>query len=62
VVKCAERGGGLICRFYNPNLESAVAIPVMENARHVRLDEQTPVPERTKLMPNDIQTLYVDLT
>ena len=61
VVKCAERGDGLVCRFYNPNLETPVAIPLLANARCVQLDEQTPMQERIVLKPNDLQTLHLAL-
>lgn len=59
VVKCAERGSGLVCRFYNPHLETPVLIPPLKNAHCVLLDEQTPAQERATLKPNDVQTLYV---
>lgn len=62
VVKCAENGEGLIYRFYNPNLETVVTIPALDKARCVLLDEKTPAAERTVLKPNDLQTLYVDMT
>jgi len=62
VVKCAENGEGLIYRFYNPQLETTVAIPALDNARCVLLDEQTPAQERILLKPNDVQTLYVAMT
>lgn len=61
VVKCAENGNGLVCRFYNPNLAASVAIPALENAHCVLLDEQTPAPERRMLKPNDVQTLYIEI-
>ncbi|HDG1708139.1 TPA: mannosylglycerate hydrolase [Kluyvera ascorbata] len=61
VVKCAENGKGLICRFYNPNLATPVTIPSLESARCVLLDEQTPMPERATLKPNDVQTLYIEI-
>lgn len=61
VVKCAEQENGLICRFYNPNLTTTVAIPEIERSRCVQLDEKTPMPPRRDLKPNDIQTLYVDI-
>jgi mannosylglycerate hydrolase len=61
VVKCAEEGEGLICRFYNPNLESEAALPALERARYVLLDEKTPAQARAMLKPNDVQTLYVEI-
>jgi mannosylglycerate hydrolase len=61
VVKCAEEGEGLICRFYNPNLNATATIPALKNARYVLLDEKTPSQERAALNPNDVQTLYVEI-
>ena len=61
VVKCAEEGEGLICRFYNPTLNTTANIPTLKNARYVMLDEVTPSQERVALKPNDVQTLYVEL-
>lgn len=61
VVKCAEEGEGLICRFYNPRLESNAALPVLDRARYVLLDEKTPAQARATLKPNDVQTLYVEI-
>ena len=61
VVKCAEEGDGLICRFYNPNLNAVAAVPALNHARYVLLDEKTPSPERAVLKPGDVQTLYLEL-
>lgn len=59
VVKCAEEGEGLICRFYNPALNTRVALPTLDKAHNVLLDEKTPAPERGILNPGDVQTVYV---
>ena len=59
-VKCAEKDTGYILRVYNPNLTATVALPPLDNARSVMLDEQTPMPERQQLQPGDVQTLYVE--
>jgi Alpha-mannosidase len=61
VVKCAEEGEGLICRFYNPNLNAVATVPALSHARYVLLDEKTPSPERAVLKPGDVQTLYLEL-
>ncbi|MFH2501830.1 mannosylglycerate hydrolase [Klebsiella indica] len=61
VVKCAEQGDGLVIRFYNPNLETAVTIPTLEGSYNVMLDEKTPAGERVTLKPNDLQTVYVEI-
>lgn len=61
VVKCAENGNGLVCRFYNPNLTTPVTLPLLQNAYCVMLDEQTPAAHRITLNPNDMQTLYIEI-
>lgn len=58
-VKCAEQEAGFIVRLYNPNLEQAVTLPDLANARPVMLDERTPMPLRQQLQQNDVQTLYI---
>ncbi|MGG6099451.1 mannosylglycerate hydrolase [Pantoea allii] len=58
-VKCAEDHSGIIVRFYNPHLETDVAIPSLPNAHFVMLDEVTPMPTRLTLRPNDVQTVQI---
>lgn len=60
-VKCAEKDTGYIFRFYNPNLVDSVALPQLNGARPVMLDEQSPMPARQQLRPGDVQTLYVEM-
>ncbi|WP_193138486.1 mannosylglycerate hydrolase [Klebsiella aerogenes] len=61
VVKCAEADEGLICRFYNPNLNASATLPELNNARYVLLDENTPSQIKAVLNPGDVQTLYLEL-